>query len=160
MSRVWGRVAFLRYPVQENSWALEPNQHRARPGTCNTPGVLKHLMAVQAPKSHLCLQSAKATGAAGSPSSALAQPGHSWRGGIGTATTLTCCSPPFQELGYVCDWKQENPKKIIINNNNNKKNPERTFCSYMSKLNLLNGRKAICRSSNLHCIFIYHSHYT
>lgn len=50
------------------------------------------------------------------------------------------------------DLKQKNPPK--------KKNPERTCYSYMSKLNLLNGRKAICRSSNLHCIFIYHSHYT
>lgn len=37
VSRVWGRVAFLRYPVlcawlQENSWALEPQpaQRKAR----------------------------------------------------------------------------------------------------------------------------------
>lgn len=46
-------------------------------GTCNTPGMLKHLMGVKAPKSHLSLQSAKATGGVESPSSALALYGHS-----------------------------------------------------------------------------------
>lgn len=80
------------------------------------------------------------------------QHGHSWRGGGWHCHQVWAClliSHTSEDTWYVWDFKQ-----------NKQNNPERTFCSYMSKLNLLNGRKAICRSSNLHCIFIYHSHYT
>lgn len=103
MSRVWGRVAFLRYSelsvqLQENSWSH--SQHRDRPGwVCNTPGMVKHLMGAKAPNSHLCLQSAKATGGVECPSSALALPGHGWRG-IGTNTSPAPAAPP---LPGTCD---------------------------------------------------------
>lgn len=50
---------------------------KGRAGTYNTLGMLKHLMGAKAPKSHLCLQPAKASGVDESPSSALALHGHS-----------------------------------------------------------------------------------
>lgn len=155
MSRVWGRVAFLRSPVLcagkvlGRARAAEPGQA----GTCNTPGMLKHLMV---PRLQNLISVSKSLWWCWIPQLSLAL--MATAGGEGLALP----PPPAAAPHLPGTWdmsvtENKRPKKII---NKKKKNPERTFCSYMSKLNLLNGRKAICRSSNLHCIFIYHSHYT